>query len=93
MSEMCIASGVGVTASYSDWRSLFSEEPHRFVAAIPTEHTDRVAEIASSHGLPAARIGIFGGTEISVERKGARASVDLEIATETFYNAIPRRLS
>lgn len=92
MSEMCIASGVGVTASYSDWRSLFSEDPHRFVAAIPTEHTDRVAEIASSHGFPAVRFGIFGGTEISVERKGARAAVDLEIATETFYNAIPRRL-
>ncbi len=92
VSELCIASQVGVTASYEDWRSLFCEDPHRFVAAVPTEHTEAVATIAGEAGLPAKRFGIFGGTEISFERKGARGAVDLEVATETFYNAIPRRL-
>ncbi len=92
VAEMCIASGVGVTSSYSDWRSLFSEDPHRFIAAIPTEHTDRVAEIAERAGLPAARIGIFGGDEISFERAGLRGALDLEVATQTFRTAISRRL-
>ena len=93
VAELCIASQVGVTASYDDWRSLFCEDPHRFVAAIPTEHTEAVAAIAADAGLPASRIGIFGGTEISFERKGARGAVDLDIATETYRNAIPRRLA
>ena len=91
--ELCIASGVGVTASYNDWRSLFSEDPHRFVAAVPSQYTERVAAIAADGGLPAERIGIFGGNEVSFERNGARASVDLEVATETYRNAISRRLA
>jgi phosphoribosylformylglycinamidine synthase len=91
--ELCIASQVGVTASYGDWRSLFCEDPHRFIAAVPTEHTEAVAAIAADAGLPASRIGIFGGSEISFERKGARGAVDLDVATETYRNAIPRRLA
>ena len=93
VAELCIASQVGVTASYDDWRSLFCEDPHRFVAAVPTEHTEAVAAIAADAGLPASRIGIFGGSEISFERKGARGAVDLDVATETYRTAIPRRLA
>ena len=47
VAELCIASQVGVTARYDDWRSLFCEDPHRFVAAVPTEHTEAVAAIAA----------------------------------------------
>lgn len=93
VAEICIASGLGVTATFGDWRSLFSEDPHRFIAAIPSQHADRVAEIAADAGLPAMRLGIFGGNQISFERNGSLASVDLEIATTTYRTAISRRLA
>ena len=44
VAEMCIASGVGATVAYSDWRHLFCEDPHRFlVAATPEQgHNGRI---------------------------------------------------
>ncbi len=92
IAEICIASGVGATVGFADWRGLFSEDPHRFLAAIPSEAADRVGELADDIGIPAQRIGILGGDEISFSSGGARAGVDLEVATQIYHDAIPRRM-
>ena len=83
VAEMCIASGVGATVAYSDWRHLFCEDPHRFLVAATPEQANTVESIASDIGIPAARIGVFGGTEIAFDRRGIKAALDLEVATAT----------
>ncbi|HUO45551.1 MAG TPA: phosphoribosylformylglycinamidine synthase subunit PurL [Acidimicrobiia bacterium] len=93
VAEIAIASGVGVTVNYSDWRHLFCEDPHRFVAAIPSPASAQVAELARGAAMPAAAIGRFGGNEIVFDRHGIKASVDLEVATTTWRDARPRRLA
>jgi len=93
VAEVAIASGVGATVRYSDWRHLFCEDPHRFIAAIPAANTTRVAEVAAASGIPAAPIGEFGGSEIVFDRNGVRAALDLDVARRTWDQALRRRLA
>jgi phosphoribosylformylglycinamidine synthase subunit PurL len=92
VAEMCIASQIGATVSYSDWRHLFCEDPHRFLVAATPEHADTIAAIADDTGIPAAPIGIFGGNEIAFDRRGVKAALSLEVATTTWRNAITSKL-
>ncbi|MGH8875128.1 MAG: AIR synthase-related protein, partial [Acidimicrobiia bacterium] len=92
VAEVCIRSGVGASLRYSDWRHLFCEDPHRLVAAVEPGQAFRVEALAAEVGMPATRIGVFGGEEISFERAGAKAVVDLGVAAHTWREAIPRRL-
>ncbi len=92
LAELAICSQVGVTVSYGDWRHLFCEDPHRFLAAVAPDRRERVADKAAELGLPAMVIGSFGGNEISFDHEGARAAVDLEVATKTWREAISSRM-
>jgi len=92
VAEICIISGVGATVAYSDWRHLFCEDPNRFLVVATREHRTVIESVATDIGLPAARIGVFGGTEIAFDRRGVKAALDLEVATTTWRNAIPARL-
>ncbi len=92
VAEMAIAGGVGARVTFREWRHLFSEDPHRFLAAVPPAMAQRVHDLAVEVGIPAVRIGTFGGDEIAFEQGGIRAVVSLEMATDTYRNAIPRRM-
>jgi hypothetical protein len=92
MAEICIASDVGVAVNYSDWRFLFSEDPHRFLAAVPPERHASLTDICGEVGVPLARIGTAGGDAIVFDRGGVRAAVDLELARETWRRALPEHL-
>jgi phosphoribosylformylglycinamidine synthase len=92
MAEICIASEVGVSVNYSDWRFLFSEDPHRFLAAVPPERDASLTDICGEVGVPLARIGTAGGDAIVFDRGGVRAAVDLELAKETWRRALPEHL-
>jgi phosphoribosylformylglycinamidine synthase len=93
VAEVAIASGVGVTVRYSDWRHLFCEDPHRFIAAVSPDVAIRVAGLAAEAAIPAAPIGEFGGNEIVFDRNGIRAALDLGVATSTWSQALSRRLA
>jgi phosphoribosylformylglycinamidine synthase len=93
VAEVAICSGVGATIRYSDWRHLFSEDPHRFIAAIPVANSQRVRELATAAGIPAAPIGEFGDDAIVFDRNGVRAAVDLAVAQRTWDQALTRRLA
>lgn len=93
VAEVAIASRVGVTVRYSDWRHLFCEDPHRFIAAVPTESAGQVAELAAKNSIPAAPIGEFGGNEIVFDRSGVRAALDLGVAASAWGQALSRRLA
>jgi phosphoribosylformylglycinamidine synthase subunit PurL len=92
VAEMCIASGVGATVAYSDWRHLFCEDPHRFLVAATAEQGPTVELVAADLGIPAGRIGVFGGTDITFDRRGIKAVLDLEMAASTWRNAITAKL-
>lgn len=92
LAELAIASQVGASVEYADWRELFCEDPHRFLAAVDPALDQKVAALTAEVGIPAARIGRFGGDEIAFNRGGRRASVDLGVATTTYREAIPRRM-
>jgi phosphoribosylformylglycinamidine synthase II len=92
VAEMCIASGIGATVAYSDWRHLFCEDPHRFLVAATPEQGRTVESIANDIGIPAGRIGVFGGNEIAFDRRGVKAALDLGVATTTWQNSIESRL-
>jgi hypothetical protein len=83
---------VGARLYFDDWRHLFCEDPHRFVAAALAENRQRVTEVADQLGITAEPIGSFGGGEITFERAGMRTSLDLAVATEANRRALPRRL-
>lgn len=90
--EIAISSRVGVTVKFRDWRSLFTEDPNRLLAAVWPRDVPRLMEVVSRKGLPATQVGTFGGTEISLERDGIRAAVNLAVATRTWQDAIGRRM-
>jgi phosphoribosylformylglycinamidine synthase len=92
LAEVCIISQIGATIAYSDWRHLFSEDSHRFLAGVASEHGEEVARLAERIGIPSARIGRFGGDAITFDRSGIKASIDLALATETWRQALPRRM-
>lgn len=92
VAEICVSSKVGAIVHYSDWRHLFCEDPHRFVIAAPPDRAEIVEALALEIGIPAARIGVFGGTEIAFDRNGLRAAVDLEVARHAWETGLTRLL-
>ncbi len=92
LAEVCMAAGTGAEIEYLDWRHLFSEDPHRFIAAIRPEDADRVRALAAEASIEAEKIGEFGGAEIVFRAGSARSSVSLTEATETYKHSIPGRM-
>lgn len=90
--EIAISSQVGVTVTFKDWRSLFTEDPNRLLAAVWPRDVPRLLEVTALQGLPAAQIGTFGGSEVSLESGGVRGAVNLAVATRTWRDAIGRRM-
>ncbi|HJU52455.1 MAG TPA: phosphoribosylformylglycinamidine synthase subunit PurL [Acidimicrobiia bacterium] len=92
LAEICIASEVGGSVAYSDWRFLFSEDPHRFLAVAPDEADDTITAACSEVGVPFRRIGTMGGDAVVFDRGGVRAAVDLTLAIDTWRKALPEHL-
>jgi phosphoribosylformylglycinamidine synthase len=92
VAEICIRSGVGATIAVDDWRLLFSEAPHRIVAAIRPVDVEAMLAIAGSEGVPAVRLGGCGGETITMEATGGSGTVRLADAATAHVDAIPRRM-
>lgn len=89
VAEMAIRSRIGAVVGYEDWRHLFCEDPHRFIAAIPPRLSDDVADLAHRIGINGSRIGSFGGDRIVFESSdGAYEGIDLLEATAAWRGAI-----
>ena len=87
--EMAIRSSVGVTIGYEDWRHLFCEDPHRFIAAVPVRYSDDVADLATRIGINGVRIGAFGGARITFEHSdGTYEGVEVVEASRVWRGAI-----
>ncbi len=78
LAEICIASGIGADISYDDWRSLFSEDPHRLLLVAPASLD--VSEVARDEGVPIRKLGAMGG---SVFRLG-RSELNLATMSDVY---------
>lgn len=85
--ESCLRGGVGVHVRMGvhdggldlfGW--LFSESAGRALVTVPATGLDRLAALCAEHGVPWARIGVTGGTELVVETEAAGAVSDAELA-------------
>ncbi len=88
VAEICIRSGIGASVEVDDWRALFAEGPHRFVAVIAEEKRGTPLQIPG-RPVAARRIGRMGGDAIDFGRWGA---VPLADAARAWREAIPRRM-
>ena len=66
LAEICIASGTGTDISYDDWRSLFSEDPHRLLLVAPASL--EASEVARDEGVPIRKLGAMGGSVFRLGR-------------------------
>ena len=63
--EMADDAGLGVSIDVSSTAALFGEDQARYIVAVPDEAAEALLDAASDAGVPAARIGTFGGSEIA----------------------------
>ena len=80
LAEMCLAADAGFEASGLELggrmdAALFGEAPSRIVVTAPPSAGDKLAEIASAHDVPIARIGRLGGRRLVLGRQ-----IDLTLA-------------
>jgi len=83
IAEICFASGVGARLDRTDWRTLLSASPHRFLAVVAPGFDLDIDDV------PLRRIGTMGGSRIDFGRHG---SVGRLLAEDVWRNAIPRRM-
>ncbi len=92
IAEICIASGVGATVDYADWRHLFSEDPHRFVAVVAPADGDRLQAAAARHEVVATRLGVLEADRLHFRGPTTTASVALASAARAWRGALPSRM-
>jgi len=68
LAECCLAGGAGcaVTLPGDPFTSLFSESAARAVVAVRPGSEAGVTDLCAEHGVPAAVIGVTGGTSLEV---------------------------
>lgn len=91
--EVAIRSRIGAIVEYEDWRHLFSEDPHRFVAAVQPRHADAVADLAARIGVSATQIGAFGGDRIVFHSSNDdQSAIDVVDAEHVWRNSLRSRM-
>ncbi|MBC7141491.1 MAG: phosphoribosylformylglycinamidine synthase II, partial [Rhodobacteraceae bacterium] len=63
--EMAEAAGIGVTLETGETAQLFGEDQARYLVAASPDTAATLLAAATSAGVPAARVGTFGGTEVA----------------------------
>lgn len=93
IAEICIRSKTGVRLEVADWRCLFAEPPHTFVAVTPVEVGATVQAAAEVAGVAVERIGRLGGDALEFATGDkAVASIPLEAVESAWRNAIRARM-
>ena len=93
ISEICIRSKIGAHLEVADWRHLFAEPPHTFVAVAPAEVGGAVQAAAEAAGVAIERIGRLTGDALEFSTAdGAVASIPLEAVESTWRDAIRARM-
>jgi len=90
LAEMAVRSGLGVNvARVADAAELFSESPSRVVVCVAPDDVGAVLNTCEHAGVPTSRIGVAGGSRITV--KGL-LDLDLHDAVTTWARRLPDAL-
>jgi phosphoribosylformylglycinamidine synthase len=90
LAEMAVRSGVGFQAArIHDAAELFSESPSRVVLCVAPDRLTPVLNICEEAGVPTARIGVAGGSRLSVKDL---LDVGLAEATVAWRDRLPDSL-
>lgn len=92
LTELAIRSNLGVSVAVDDWRSLFAEDPHRFISAIPPRHAALVQEIAANAGIPVTHLGQVGGERIAFDVGGTSESIAVDAVRAAWRASIRGRM-
>jgi phosphoribosylformylglycinamidine synthase len=69
--ELAEASGLGVTLEAGDLPALFGEDQARYLVACSEAQAQALEAAAAAAGLPLARVGQFGGSEVRLGESAA----------------------
>ena len=58
----------------------------------PADHASRIADLAASRGIPAARVGRTGGQRIVLRGAGVATDAALDDLGSIYREALPRRM-
>lgn len=92
IAEICIQSEVGTRIEVGDWRTFFSEAPHRVLAVLEPDRVGAAVEVASRTGVPALRLGEMGGDTVTLRSPTGEAAVTVGDASAAYREGIPRRM-
>ena len=93
IAEICIRLQTGVRLEVADWRCLFAEPPHTFVAVTPVEVGATVQAAAEVAGVAVERIGRLGGDALEFATgDNAVAPIPLDAVESAWRNAIRARM-
>lgn len=93
LTEMAIASGIGVSISVDSSQAyaqplhawLFGEDQGRYIIAVTEEISDIILRSAASRGVPARQIGITGGIYVSVNDSAKIEVAELKSLNEGWF--------
>jgi phosphoribosylformylglycinamidine synthase subunit PurL len=95
IAEMALAGGVGATldplpSDVPAHAYLFGEDQARYLVTAPPENAEIVAKMASDAGITATRVGVAGGTELTVD---ANHSISIDEITAVHEGWLPDYMS
>ncbi|MEL6433268.1 MAG: AIR synthase-related protein, partial [Pseudomonadota bacterium] len=69
--ELAEAAGVGISITINGIALLYGEDQARYLLAVPKEQAAALMSAANAAGVPATKVGQFGGTQVSFGDKSA----------------------
>ncbi|AGT09192.1 phosphoribosylformylglycinamidine synthase subunit PurL [Paracoccus aminophilus] len=63
--EMAEAAGFGVALDSAEIAALYGEDQARYLVTAPADKAEAILEAAKAAGVPAAKVGTFGGANVS----------------------------
>ena len=90
LAEMAMAGGIGATLERNptaapDHAFLFGEDQGRYLLAAAPSEADRLAERAAQAGVPMARLGVTGGSALTLPGAAPISLADVVAAYESWF--------
>ncbi|GAA4896705.1 phosphoribosylformylglycinamidine synthase subunit PurL [Streptomonospora salina] len=94
LAESALRGGVGCSVHLGEdpFTALFSESGARAIVVVDSEDEGAFARLCRTHHVPAAEIGIVGGTSVTVTHAEGGFSVDLETVRTAHGSTLPEAL-
>ena len=86
--EMAEGAGLGLTLTATDTATLYSEDQARYLVALPSSRADTLLAQAAALGIPAAKVGQFGGDTVTLGDQSAPLTALSALYRSAFARAV-----